>query len=86
MPNLDNVYREIYNMCKSQAASLSRDILEKAKSIHSFQYLDNQEEKDFLELFSMVSLLSFDVYMKKNMIESLIDDYTSKHGDKETNS
>ncbi len=74
-------------MCKSQAASLSRDILEKAKKAsNSFQYLDNQEEKDFLELFSMVSLLSFDVYMKKNMIESLIDDYTSKHGDKETNS
>ena len=87
MPNLDSVYREIYNMCKSQAESLSRDILEKAKKAsNSFQYLDNQEEKDFLELFSMVSLLSFDVYIKKNMIESLIDDYTLKHDDKETKS
>ena len=87
MPNLDSVYREIYNMCKSQAESLSRDILEKAKKAsNSFQYLENQEEKDFLELFSMVSLLSFDVHIKKNMIESLIDDYTLKHDDKEKNS
>ena len=28
------------------------------------------------------SLLSFDVYMKKNMIESLIDDYSAKHAPK----
>ena len=76
IPNLDNVYREIYNMCKSQASSLSRDILEKAKKASdSFEYLDDKEEKDFL--------LSFDVYMKKNMIESLIDDYTLRHDDKE---
>ena len=26
----------------------------------------------------LVGLLSFDVYMKKNIIESLIDDYTNK--------
>lgn len=26
----------------------------------------------------LVCLLSFDVYMKKNIIESLIDDYTAK--------
>ena len=27
--------------------------------------------------------LSFDVYMKKNMIESLIDDYSAKHAPKQ---
>jgi len=77
IPNLDDVYREIYNMCKSQASNLSKDMLEKAQiASNAFHYLDDEEEKEFLELFSMVSLLCFDVYMKKNMIESLIDDFT----------
>ena len=45
----------------------------------SFEYVEDEEQRDFLELFSLISLLSFDVYMKKNMIETLIDDYSSKH-------
>ena len=43
------------------------------------EYVEDEEQRDFLELFSLISLLSFDVYMKKNMIETLIDDYSSKH-------
>ena len=32
-----------------------------------------EEEKDFLQMFSFVCMLSFDVYLKKQMIEELID-------------
>ena len=67
---MEDIYREVFNLCKSQAAALSRD---------TFEYVEDEEQRDFLELFSLISLLSFDVYMKKNMIETLIDDYSSKH-------
>ena len=74
-PDMDDVYREVYNLCKSQVSGLSRDILEKSKLAgKSFDYVEDSEQREFLELFSLVSLLSFDVYMKKNMIETLIDD------------
>ena len=78
-PDMEDIYREVFNLCKSQAAALSRDTLEKARIAgKSFEYVEDEEQRDFLELFSLISLLSFDVYMKKNIIESLIDDYTSR--------
>lgn len=66
-------------MEKLQIDALSKDVLnstELAKS--TFKDVSDDEDRDFLQLFTLVCLLSFDVYMKKNIIESLIDDYTSR--------
>ena len=66
-------------MEKAQIASLSKDVVERTQvAQEAFLDVENEEDKDFLQLFSLVGLLSFDVYMKKNIIESLIDDYTNK--------
>ena len=83
--NLDGIYKQIYNMCKSQIGGISKDVLEKAHlSEEAFANISNDEDHEFLEFFSLVSLLSFDVYMKKNIIENLIDDFASrKLSDKE---
>ena len=79
LPDLDYIYSEIYNMEKAQIASLSKDVVERTQvAKEAFLDVENEEDKDFLQLFSLVGLLSFDVYMKKNIIESLIDDYTNK--------
>ena len=62
-----------------EAMGLREDVLnstELAKS--TFKDVSDDEDRDFLQLFTLVCLLSFDVYMKKNIIESLIDDYTSR--------
>ena len=79
LPDLEYIYSEIYNMEKAQIASLSKDVVERTQGAkEAFLDVENEEDKDFLQLFSLVGLLSFDVYMKKNIIESLIDDYTNK--------
>lgn len=79
LPDLEYIYSEIYNMEKTQIASLSKDVVERTQvAKEAFLDVENEEDKDFLQLFSLVGLLSFDVYMKKNIIESLIDDYTNK--------
>ena len=36
-----------------------------------------QEDQDFLRKFSFICLLSFDVYVKKLMIEKMVDDLAS---------
>ena len=55
-------------------------------SISDIQKMLNPLTEKFFDegskFFSLVCLLSFDVYMKKNMIESLIDDYSAKHAPK----
>ena len=79
LPDPEYIYSEIYNMEKAQIASLSKDVVERTQvAKEAFLDVENEEDKDFLQLFSLVGLLSFDVYMKKNIIESLIDDYTNK--------
>ena len=79
LPDLEYIYSEIYNMEKAQIASLSKDVVERMQvAKEAFLDVENEEDKDFLQLFSLVGLLSFDVYMKKNIIESLIYDYTNK--------
>lgn len=79
LPDLEYIYSEIYNMEKAQIAILSKDVVERTQvAKEAFLDVENEEDKDFLQLFSLVGLLSFDVYMKKNIIESLIDDYTNK--------
>ena len=41
------------------------------------------ENKDFLKLFSFICFLSFDVYMKKMMIQKLIDEIKTGESRKE---
>lgn len=78
-PNMDAIYKEVYNMCKAEMKSLSKDVINKARlADQSFAGLEDSDDKNFLHTFLLVSLLSFDVYIKKNLIENLIDAYTEK--------
>lgn len=77
---LDDIYKEIYDLEKQQIEILAKDISAKSEiAAESFADEETGKDKDFLQLFTMVSLLSFDVYMKKNMIENLIDEFTSEY-------
>lgn len=38
------------------------------------------EDRDFLKFFSFICMLSFDVYVKKLLIEKMIDGFTDKRG------
>lgn len=71
--NLSDVYEEIFSLEKSQVESMKKDILDKfATSRETFQEAP-EEEQEFLQLFSFIGLLSFDVYVKKLMIEKMVD-------------
>ena len=83
-PDLDYIYQEIFSMESSLARPLSKDIFAKSEQAsNAFTDVKDDDDREFLQFFSLVCLLSFDVYMKKNMIESLIDDYSAKHAPKQ---
>ena len=83
---LDIIYKEVYNMCKSEVSSISNDITQKAYNADKAfeQFSDDEIDKEFLQFFTLVCTLIFDVYLKKNLIENLIDDYASRHTPKDT--
>lgn len=70
--NIESIYNEVFRLEKRQADRLAKDIVDKYRvSKNTFE--DMEEDREFLQLFSFICLLSFDVYMKKQLIEKLID-------------
>lgn len=82
--NFEKIYAEIFQIEQEQSFDVTRDVVHKyRKSRKTFESLENGEDKELLQMFSFISMLSFDVYMKKHMIGKMIDDYFSKFDDSE---
>ncbi|MDY4694164.1 MAG: DUF1836 domain-containing protein [Blautia sp.] len=67
------IYNEVFSMEKGQIESLKKDILKKYNTAQETFKDADEEDQDKLRKFSFICLLSFDVYVKKMMIERLID-------------
>ncbi|GLB28562.1 hypothetical protein LAD12857_04850 [Lacrimispora amygdalina] len=73
---LEEVYKEIFSQEEADLERIKSDILEKYQ--HSCKTYEDRgiegEDLEYLRLFSWICELSFDVYVKKQVIEQLIDD------------
>ena len=75
---LEDVYEEVFSLEKEQIDLLQEDLLAKLSCAEkTFQDVEG-EDQDLLQLFSFICLMSFDVYMKKQLIEKLIDTVLTK--------
>jgi len=73
--SLDEIYAEIYEIEKAQAGSVSRDIIHKAKvAEETFADIKDDEQREYLRKYAYACLLSYDIYMKRQMLERLIDE------------
>lgn len=71
--SLENIYEEAFGLEKEQIDVLKADIMERfRKSEQTFQDAP-QEDREFLQTFAFICMLSFDVYVKKLLIEKMID-------------
>lgn len=72
--DMTSVYEEICQMEKSRIDDLKKDVTNSyGLAMDSFSELP-PEEKEYLQLFAFICNLSFDVYVKKQIIEKMIDD------------
>lgn len=76
--SMEQIYEEVFRMEDSQKEDLKRDVLEKYQKASTTFEDSPEEEKDFLHIFSFICMLSFDVYVKKMLIEKLIDNITKE--------
>ena len=73
-PNMTSIYEEICRLEKSRIDTLQKDVARSYNSaVNSFPDVP-EEDRDYLQLFSFICSLSFDVYVKKLLIEKLIDE------------
>lgn len=71
--SLDSIYKDISKMQIDRIPSISEEIatdIDKCKEL----FTDcTEDEQDFLRTFALVANLSFEVYIKKQIIEAVID-------------
>ena len=60
---MEEVYKEVFSLEKGELEKLQKDAPE--------------EDREFLQLFSFICILAFDTYMKKTLIEKLVDSLNS---------
>ena len=71
--DLAAVYEEAFGLQRAQVDVMKADIVDKFKiAEHTFEDAP-EDTREFLHIFSFICMLGFDVYMKKLLIEKLID-------------
>ncbi len=71
--DLESIYREVFSLQEEQVEHLKKDVYRKYKNAEgSFQDVP-EGQRDFLRKFAFICYLSFDVYVKKLLIEKVID-------------
>ena len=72
--DLTSIYEEVFSMEKEQIEVLKKELLKDYQTAQNTFTDAPEDEQDFLKLFSFICLLSFDVYVKKMLIEQMIDE------------
>ena len=73
--DMADVYSEIFNIVGKQSKDMVKDLVRKVKiSETAFDGMaQNEEEKEYFRTFGFICMLCFDVYMKTQVIENLLD-------------
>lgn len=72
-----SIYEEVCDTAKSQIQNLKDEVREAYEtSQNTFKDMEglSDSDREYLQLFSLISSLSFDVYAKKALIERIIDE------------
>ncbi len=70
---IEDVYKEIFALGEERIQQIGRDILDNFHTAaNSFSGYEGEDHDD-LQLFAFICLLSFDIYLKKEVIEKMID-------------
>ena len=75
---LEDIYTEVESYMASITETVKEDVARKSEAANQsfsneiFNDL-SQKDTDYLKLFKLISMLCFDIYLKKQLIESVID-------------
>ncbi|MBE5833100.1 MAG: DUF1836 domain-containing protein [Butyrivibrio sp.] len=76
---LSDVYKEIYEMEEEHLESFRDDIIKNFEKSQTTFEDAAESEKEKLQMFSFISLLSYDIFLKKLIIEKMLDNFAAKN-------
>ncbi|MDY2727378.1 hypothetical protein BHF70_03480 [Anaerostipes sp. 494a] len=69
------IYEELYSIEHDHTTAIKQSILDTAqKAQETFSGISEDSEKKFLQQFSFIALLGYDIYLRKQVIEKMIDE------------
>lgn len=71
--NLEEIYNKLFGLEADEIESLKKDITDKAEKSKKVFSDAKDSDQEFLQQFSFICMLAFDVYVKKQLIEKMID-------------
>lgn len=80
--NLESIYKEVFSLEKQQVEELKKDVVEKFQMAEDTFSDAPEQSRELLRKFSFICLLSFDVYVKKLIIEKMIDEFAEEKAQK----
>ena len=79
---MHEIYQRISGLEKAQINPIIEDLNDNlCTALDAFADVD-EDDRDYLQTFSFICLLSIDVYVKKQLIEHLADEIAEKYGHK----
>ena len=84
--NMQNVYDEVFDHERVESEKLLKDLGKKYKIAQEMFQDFPEEDREMLHTFAYICLLSFDVYVKKLIVERVIDNFSKKTTKKEESS
>lgn len=75
---MEDIYTEVFQLEEEETKKLLKDLGKKYSIANSTFNEFPEEDREFLHSFSFICQLSYDVYLKKMIIERLIDDLLSR--------
>jgi len=72
--NLEKIYKEVFSMENAEIETLKEDVVRKYRAAEQTFQDAPEESADFLRKFSFIGALSYDVYVKKLIIEKIVDE------------
>lgn len=68
-----DLYKEMFELEHSEIETVREDVEKTFEAAKKSFSSAPEDQRDFLQLFSFLCMLSFDVYLKKQMLEEVID-------------
>ena len=71
--NLEKIYEEVFNLEKGQIEQLKETLTKDYKRAGETFTEEAEKDKEFLQLFSFICMLSYDIFIRKQIIEKIVD-------------
>lgn len=80
---MEDIYDEVFSLEKGKIETLKEDV-KKMYEASANTFMSAEEDREFLQRFSFICMLSYDVYVKKLLIEKMIDSMKADRKGKES--